>query len=207
MRRLVIIGAGGHGRVVADTAFSLGWEEICFFDDAHPVTGFFGCTKGSVSDYLEQVDRFDGAIVAIGNIEIRERIQNQLVFVGANLVSLVSPFANVSPTLKIGAGSLVLPSAVLASGVALGDGVIINHGAVVDHDCTVGNFTHICPRVAIGGDTIIESRCWLGIGSTVINGIKIGSCAYVGGGSVVVRDVEPEAVVYGVPAKVKSPET
>ena len=207
MRRLAILGAGGHGQVVAETAISLGWEELYFFDDAHPVAGCYGSTKGTVSDYLRQVDLCDGALVAIGNIEIRERIQKHLVVAGANLVSLVSQFANVSPTVKIGAGCLVLPSAILASGVTLGDGVIINHGAVVDHDCTVGDFTHICPRVAIGGDSTIESRCWVGIGSTVINGITIGTGAYLGAGAVLVRDLEPETVAYGVPAKVKSPQS
>lgn len=201
MKRLAVLGAGGHSAVANETAIAAGWTETHFFDDDELLVERSTQIAGTIDSFLSKWDQFDGVLVAIGDIKIRECIQNRVKSAGAKLINCVSPYASVSPSAIVGVGSLILPGAVVAANAIIGEGVIVNHGAVIDHDSLIGDFTNVCPGVAIGGCTVVDSRCWLGIGSSVVNGIKIGADAYVAAGAVVIRDVPANSLVRGVPAK------
>lgn len=195
MKKLIIIGAGGHGRVVAETAKLNGYKEIDFLDDADKQTAV-----GRVADFIKYIGEAD-FIVAIGNNAVRMKIQSDLIKSGANVVSLIHPNASVSESAAIGKGSVVMAGAVINAGAVIGDGVIINTCASVDHDCRIGNYSHISVGARICGTVAIGDGTWIGAGATVINNINICSRSTVGAGAVVVKDIDEIGTYVGVPAE------
>lgn len=209
MDTLVILGAGGHGRVVADAAICSGWHRVLFFDDAWPQlvqTGPWD-VAGGTKELMQHRERYPRICVAVGDNETRLRLLSQLEREGFFPVSVVHPSAVVSPLSELGAGSVVLAGAVVNPFSKIGRGCIINTGATVDHDSLLGDGVHISPGVHLGGDVRIGRRTWVGIGSTVRNGISIGSDVMVGAGAAVVADVDDRVTVAGVPARVMSGRT
>ncbi len=144
MKSLLIVGAGGHGQVVAECAESCGYEEIDFLDDNHPDA------VGGI-DQLETVAKnYDGMIVSIGNNEIRRELITRTQNINAPLISLIHPKSFVSPTAEIGIGSIVLPGAVIHTNANIGIGCIISIGALIDHDAVVEDFSHINTGAIVG---------------------------------------------------------
>ncbi|SCW77110.1 sugar O-acyltransferase, sialic acid O-acetyltransferase NeuD family [Lachnospiraceae bacterium C10] len=144
MKSILIIGAGGHGQVVAECAEACGYEKINFLDDYHP-------DAVGVIDQLEAAaTNYDGVIVSIGNNEIRRKLITRLQNINAPLMSLIHPRAYVSPTVAIGPGSIVLPGAVIHTNVHIGIGCIVSIGALVDHDAIVEDFSHINTGAIVG---------------------------------------------------------
>lgn len=137
MKSLLIIGAGSHGRVVAETAVACGYEKIVFLDDRSPDT------VGKMDQLEEQAGSYDGVIVSIGKNEIRREMIQRITEVGGPLVSLVHPRAFVSRSATVGIGSVVLPGAIVHSNVRVGIGCIISIGVLIDHDAVVEDFSHI----------------------------------------------------------------
>lgn len=202
MKRLAIIGASGHGKVIADIARANGITEIVFYDDRWQEIGsHYGYQViGSVEDAaVDEATRYDAAIVAIGNAQTRAVIQKQLKSVAP---ALIHPSAVVSSTARLGQGSAVMPNAVVNADTVIGDGVIINSGAVIEHDCTVGDYSHICPNSSLAGGVAVGSLSWVGIGSAVIQGVSIGHHVTVGAGSVIIRDIADNKTVVGNPARI-----
>lgn len=195
MNRLVIIGASGHGKVVADIAVKLGYEDIVFLDDNESIkecAGFpiIGKTTEAKSFYGDK-------IVAIGNAAIRKRLQGQL-----EVVSLIHPQAVISRRVAIGKGVVVMAGAVINSDTVIGDGCIINTCSSVDHDCVIGEYSHVAVGAHISGTCKIGSNVWIGAGSTVSNNISICDECTIGAGAVVVKDIVSSGTYVGVPAKV-----
>lgn len=202
--RLLIVGASGHGRVVADCAATLGhWTEIVFFDDRHPDLdhNFRWPVSGSSASILEAIDTNDEIFVAIGNCATRVAMLTRFRSMDLNLATLIHPHASVSPDTKIEYGSIVVAGAVVNIGTTIGLGGIINTGSSVDHDCILGSGVHICPGARLAGDVHVGDRSWIGIGAAVRQGIQIGSDVVVGAGAAVVNDVPDELTVVGVPAR------
>ena len=195
MKKIIIIGAGGHGRVVAETTKLNGYKEIDFLDDADEQTAV-----GRVADFIKYIGEAD-FIVAIGNNKVRMKIQSDLKKSGANIVSLVHPNATVSESASIGKGTVVMAGAVINAGAVVGDGAIINTCASVDHDCRIGNFSHISVGARICGTVEIGDCTWIGAGATVINNINICGGSTVGAGAVVVKDINISGTYVGVPAE------
>lgn len=202
--RLAILGASGHGKVVADAAEAAGWQDVVFFDDAWPGLQENGpwLVKGDTNALMDALSEYDGVVVGIGNNAIRANKQVQLVNAGAAVVTIVHPAATVSPHARVGSGSVVFAQAVVNACATVGAGVIVNTGSVVEHDCVVGNFSHISPNAVLAGGVRLQEQCWVGAGASVRQLLEVGKAAVVGMGAVVTKDVSAGSVVTGNPARV-----
>lgn len=194
LNRLVIIGASGHGKVIADIAILNGYDDIVFLDDDENIKTCAGFpVVGRVADGIGMAG---DKIVAIGNAETRERIQGELDYV----VTLIHPNAVISRRVQIGQGSVIMAGAVINSDSVVGDGVIINTGASLDHDCVIEDFAHVSVGAHIAGTVRVGKRAWIGAGAVVINNLNICGDCMVGAGAVVVRDISEPGTYIGVPA-------
>lgn len=197
LNRLLIIGASGHGKVIADIAVKCRYKDIVFLDDNENVKECAGFPViGKVSD---AVTMEEDKIVAIGNAEIRKKIQSQL----SNLVTLIHPSAVVSRRVKIGEGTVIMAGAVINSDVVIGKGCIINTGASVDHDCKLGDFVHVSVGAHVAGTVTIGKKTWIGAGATVSNNVSICDNCMIGAGAVVVKDLIKSGIYIGVPVREK----
>lgn len=204
MTALVVLGAGGHGAVVAEAAVASGdWDTVGFLDDAAE-TGqtVVGCSVlgelDSLSDFVDRDCRF---LVALGNNKARGEYAGSIEGNGGVLARVIHPGAIVSPSASIGPGCVVFAGAVINARAVVNKGAIVNTCASVDHDCVVGEFVHISPGAHVAGNVSIGNRSWLGIGAAVREGVSIGSDCVVGAGASVVSDIESGQIVAGVPAR------
>lgn len=202
---LAILGASGHGKVLADIAELTGWERIVFFDDAWPEKTNNGVWQvvGDTQKLLNNLSDYDGVIVGIGSNKIRYKKLQQLNNAGAKVITLVHPSATVSRYTKIGLGSVIVAGAVINPDCVIGSGAIINTCSSVGHDCTLGEAVHICPGARLAGGTIAGDRAWIGVGSSIRQLVKIGADSVIAAGSAVVTDVPENVTVMGVPARIK----
>lgn len=202
MRSLAILGASGHGKVVADCATECGWKSITFFDDRWPEIRTNGCwdVEGNTQSLLDSLSDYDGVVVAIGHNEVRYEKLSMLSKLNAPLVSLIHPRAVVSRYVSIGVASVIFAGAVVNVDARIGDGVIVNTSASVDHDCVLGDCSHISPGANLAGAANVGDCAWVGIGASVRQGISIGANVIVGAGAAVVNDIEAGFTVVGVPA-------
>ena len=204
MSTLLIIGAGGHGKVVADTAGASGtWERIAFLDDGVPAgSEVLGWPVIGAGVQLKELrDEFSECVVAIGNNALRWQLLQSALDAGFEVPVLVHPRACVSPSATMGAGTVVMAGAVVQADVRMGQGVIINTAASVDHDGDIGDACHICPGVHLGGGVRVGRESWIGIGSTVREGVRIGSNSVIGAAAGVIRDIPAGVTAVGVPAR------
>jgi len=200
--RLAILGASGHGKVVADLAEQCGWE-VVFFDDAFPQLQLNGAWKvvGNTADLLHQIDKYPEVAVAIGHNRTRLAKLASLRNSGFTAVTLVHPRAFVSPRAVLGAGVVVFAGAIVNAFANVGDGCILNTLCSVDHDCELGAGVHISPGVNLAGSVVVGEASWIGIGASVRQLLEIGSDVIVGAGAAVVNDIQDGLTVVGVPAK------
>lgn len=204
MNRLAILGASGHGKVVADTAECCGWQHIDFFDDAWPSVRKNGAWKvvGGSALLKKSLQAYDGVLVAIGNNYIRHQKLRELEEAGAQLISLVHPAATLSRYALLESGSVVFAGAVINADVWIGRGAIVNTGCSVDHDCVLGSGVHVSPGARLAGGVKVGDLSWIGIGASVRQLVQIGAQVTVGAGAVVIADVADSLTVIGVPASV-----
>lgn len=204
MRKLAILGASGHGKVVADTAECCGWQAIEFFDDAWPELQHNGAWSviGDNAALLERIKQFDGVMVAIGNNRIRHTKLLELQAAGASLCSLIHPAATVSRYAVLEEGSVVFAGAVVNADARIGLGAILNTGCSIDHDCELGAGVHVSPGARLAGGVTVGNLSWIGIGASVRQLVQIGAGVMVGAGAAVTADVADDLTVVGVPARV-----
>lgn len=199
-KMLIIIGAGGHGKVLADIAFSMNfWEEICFLDDyskSDRIQSFkiIGTTL-EIDKYRDRAD----FIIGIGNNKKREEIFNKLKKFDLSLATLIHPKATIGLDVQISEGTVIMAGVVINISTKLGKGVIVNTNSSIDHDCILGDFVHVSPGVNIAGNVIIGDRSWLGLGCSVINNLMIYKDVVIGAGALVIRDVSRSGIFKGVP--------
>jgi len=202
MKNLAIYGAGGHGRVVADTASVLGWQEIFFYDESWPEhqKNSIWPVVGNYENLLANLAKYDGVIVAFGNCVARLEKTRELDHLHAPIISLIHPKAFVSINSTLGQGSVVFAGAVINIETKVGEASIINTGATVDHDCIIGPGVHICPGANLSGGVEVGEASWIGVGSCVRHSIKIGANVMVGAGAVIVKDVPDGVTMISVAA-------
>lgn len=210
MAGLVLLGAGGHACVVAETALATGrYSRIAFLDDR--------CTRSvELEDQLgwrvigpwsaafePQIrQQFPSALVAIGNASVRSHWLPLLASAGYEIPIVIHPTAWVSPSAQLASGSVVFAQAAIQAKAVIGSGAILNSGCSVDHDAHLGDCVHICPGARLAGEVQVGDRSWIGIGASVIQQIRIGSDVTVGAGAAVVRDLPDGVIAVGVPARV-----
>lgn len=195
--RLVIIGAGGHGRVCAEIAELNGYSEIIFLDD-RSVDGVE--ISGKTSDFLSYLPDSD-FFVAIGNNKLRQVFFEKMLSANGNLVSLIHPNCTVSKTARIGIGSVVMAGVVVNAGAVVGKGVILNTCSSVDHDCRVEDYSHISVGAHLAGTVTIGKGAFIGAGAVVSNNLSVISGCIVGAASAVIHDLNKIGTYVGVPAR------
>lgn len=202
-RTLAILGASGHGKVVADIALQSGWSHVVFYDDAWPEKSKIEHWDilGNQESLLRNLDCYGGVVVAIGNNPTRSTILETLLDKKAKLATLIHPCSIVSPLAIVEAGCVIVAGAVVNAFAYISLGGIVNTNATVGHDCRIGRCAHIAPGANVAGDVIIGHCSWIGVGSTIRQCIKIGEKVVIGAGSVVVSDIQSNTTVIGSPAR------
>lgn len=199
MKELIIIGASGHGKVIADIASKCGYTEIAFLDDNEDVKTCMGYPVKGASSRASNYATAD-FIVAIGNPVTREKIQKNLTSAGLHLATLVHPKAVVASNVVIGDGTVVMAGAVINPDSKIGNGCIINTGASVDHDNIIEDYVHISVGSHLAGTVTIGKGTWIGAGAVVSNNISICEGCMIGVGAVVVKDIISQGTYIGIPA-------
>ena len=201
MKQIVIIGASGHGKVVADIARNNGYTKILFLDDKENLAECGGYkVVGKINDFINYDCDF---FVAIGNSSIRQKIQIELENSNKSIVTLIHPSTTIADTVEIGNGTVVMAGAVINSSTQIGKGCIINTCSSVDHDNIIGDYVHISVGAHTAGTVVIGNSTWLGIGAVVSNNLTICDNCMIGAGSVVVNNLTESGTYIGVPAKIK----
>lgn len=207
--KVIIIGAGGHGRVVADILLQARKEAtILGFLDDNPtewnkqITGL--PVLGGISRVTELCSKYStlSAVVAVGDNNTRKRIVAGLQGKQLNFINAVHPKAVIGKDIIMGVGVMMMAGSVINTGATIGSHSIINTSSTVDHDCKIGDFAHISPGANLGGAVEIGEAAHVGIGVAVLPGKHIGSGAVIGAGAVVVEDIPENVVAAGVPARV-----
>lgn len=203
---VVIIGAGGHGRVVLD---------ILFHEGRHNVVGFLDSSSALHGQRMDgtkvlgplqilpnlKTQGVAGAVVAIGDNGTRRNFCEQVQRHGIELINAIHPSANIATNVSLGRGIVVAAGVVVCAHCQIGDAVILNTGCIVDHETMIGTACHICPGAKLAGRVTVESGAFVGIGATVIQRVRVGHDAIIGAGAVVLEDVNPLTTVAGLPAR------
>lgn len=198
--QLIIVGASGHGKVIADIARKNGYQEISFLDDDNAKRV---CAGYKVIGALQDAERFRNSdfIVGIGSCAVRKRIQTQLEEKGLNIVSLIHPNAVIADSVTIGAGTVVMAGAIINPDTTIGRGCIVNTGATVDHDNRIADYVHISVGSHLAGTVTVGEGTMIGAGAVVSNNVRICNGCMIGAGAVVVSNLETAGTYVGVPAR------
>ncbi len=202
-KRLVIIGAGGHGKVCADIADKMQkYNEIIFLDDGDVKTCLGYPVMGKVchaENYVTDSDFF----VAIGSADARRKVLKAITQFGGSVATLVHPSAVIGKEVEVGKGTVIMAGAVINPSVKIGEGVIINTCASVDHDSVINDYSHVSVGVRLAGTVTIGESSFLGTGAVVKNNINICAECIIGAGAVVVKDITEKGTYVGVPTRKK----
>ena len=206
-RRLLIYGASGHGAVVAEAAQAAGWEIAGFADDdptkralqlvGVPVRaiGFDDAVRRCAADDAHFV-------VAIGDNALRRRVYDMLLATGCQPALVRHPAAVISPSARLGSGTVVFAGVIVNAGTQVGVNAILNTACTLDHDNIIGDHAHVSPGAHLGGSVRIGEGTHIGLGAAIRNNVGVGPWSVIGMGSVVVRDIEGGVTAWGVPARV-----
>lgn len=203
--RIVIVGAGGQGRIVADILRAGGTTPLGFVDDTpalHRTVIDELPVFGAVSALGDVAH--DAVIVAIGDNFARRVITERLTSGGEQLATAIHPFTSIASTARIGEGSMISAGAIVLPNATLGRGVLLNTRCSVDHDSVVGDFAHVGVGTNIGAYVRIGEQTMIAMGVTVISAKRVGARSIVGAGAVVVSDLDDDVKAFGVPARVRS---
>jgi len=205
MKGLLIVGAGGHGKVVADAALLMAqWNRIGFLDDHYPAISGIACVPvlGVVDDAKSFLEEYSHVVVAIGDNRLRMKLLNSLVKRGFVEAIVVHPQAAVSQGALLEGGTVVFAQAAVNYGAHIGRGGIVNTGATIDHDCFLSEGVHVSPGAHLAGNVCVGEYTWVGMGASIIAGVSLQADVMVGAGAVVLADVPHCATIVGVPGRI-----
>lgn len=201
---LVVIGTGGHSRVVAETAQLLNYHIAGFIDLNFsgiketilgiPVLGGLETLMSLPSDFKY--------FVAVGDNSIRKQVFDDMVRKGNSPVTLIHPSAIISAEVKVGLGTIICAGCIINTKAQICENTIINTGSIIDHETVIESDSHIAPGCKIAGRTKIGKQSFVGIGATIIDQIELGESVIVGAGSVIISDVPANSKIVGVPGKI-----
>lgn len=210
MKTLIIIGAGGHGRVVADCAeLTNQYQKIVFLDDSYPekLKNLHWDIIGPAASFKQYSLKYGVVstdfIVALGSNKLRAQILSTLSAEKLNIASIIHPSAIISSNAIIKEGVVVCANAVINIGTIVNSGSIINTASTIDHDCDIGECVHISPGANIAGSVVIKQYSWVGIGASVIECITLQKNTQVAAGSVVIKSTKENSLYAGIPATFK----
>ena len=206
MSGIAIIGAGGHGRVIATVLQAANTAVAGFIDSGvkgelpFPLLG-----EDNDIPWLKDDGIINSFIIGLGSIKggpsLRATLFDKMIGHGLAPAVAIHPMSILSPGVKLGAGCVVMAGAIINTGTSVGKNSIINTGAIIDHDGEIGDHVHIAPGVTLSGNVTIGDNSLIGVGSTIRQSITIGKNVTLGAGSVVIRDISDDATAYGNPAQ------
>lgn len=206
MREIVVIGGGGHAKVVISVLKKIGYH-IKGYTDVENRGNILGVPYLGNDTILQDIGRkHEGtnAVIGIGKVDsclLRLILQDKLGTIGFNFPLICSPHAIVNEGVSLGAGTVVFDGVVVNSGAELGRACILNTGSIVEHDCRVGENVHIAPGVILGGGVTIGDNCMIGTGSNIIQSVRICQGCLIGAGSTVIEDITIPGTYVGSPTK------
>jgi acetyltransferase EpsM len=205
--KIVVIGRGGHSKVIVDMILSTGGNDIIgFLDDKYDELRLIEDSYcGPISSAEELLEKSPDIklVIAIGDNKIRQSIVQKLNLSYEYYVTVIHNSAVISPTANIGHGAVIMPNSVINADSRIGQHSIINTGSVIEHDSIVGDFSHVCPGATLTGTVQLGEGAYVGSGSTIIPNIKIGEWTIIGAGATVISDIPDYCTAVGTPAKVK----
>lgn len=203
MNGVLVVGAGGHAKVVADILVCTGIVPGGFLDDDEITWGdsrLGFLVLGSIDSYGKYTPK--GLVMGIGSNLVREQVVSRLGSDASSLWhSAIHPRATVAPSAQIGQGVTIAAGAIVNPEATIGDFAIINTGATIDHDCVIGSYAHIAPGAHLSGGVRVGVGALIGVGGSIAPGCSVGDWAVVGAGAVVVRDIPTRVTAKGVPAR------
>lgn len=202
-KKVIIIGAGGHAKSIADIVIKSNDSVLGFLDDNILLdTEIIHNPKINVIGKVDDCFKFEDAefIIAIGSNNVRQDIANKYKL---KYYTAIHPSANIALDVSIGEGTTIMANACINTSARVGSHCIINTGAIIEHDNIIEDFVHVSPNAALAGSVLVGTRSHIGVGATIKNNIKITNDTIIGAGAVVVKNIEEEGTYIGIPAKRK----
>lgn len=195
--QIIIIGAGGHGRVCAEIAELNGYQTVSFLDDSASKEGIASGKTYEYAKYLKDYDFF----VALGDNGQRKSFLTRILNANGSVATLIHPNSTVSAKATVGAGSVVMAGAVINPYTVVGIGAIINTASSLDHDNFIGDYAHIGVGAHLAGTVHIGNGAFIGAGTTIINNVTVCEDSVVGAGATVIKDIREKGTYVGIPAR------
>ncbi len=210
MKKIVIIGASGHAKVVADIILSRKRdlnekiEIVAFLDDNYKNLGYQKIFGIPIIGTLKKIENFDKVnywfIIGVGNNHIREKIFKQ--YSELNYYTAIHPKATIAEEVLIGAGTVIMANVVINAYSTIGKQCILNTSSIIEHDNVLKDYVHVSSNAVLCGEVSINNGSWIGAGSVVKQQISIGENVMIGAGTVIIRDVEDNCTIVGNPGRI-----
>ena len=199
MRKLIIVGTGGHALVVAELAYSAGYEVLAFADQGNAKQEFCSLPVIGIESALERYSKC-AFTIAIGENFTREKVSKQIA--PERFPVLCHKNSVVASSANLDAGTVVMAGAHIGPKAQLGKGCLVNTSAIVEHECHLESYASLAPRAVMGGNSRLGARSALSLGAAVKHGVRVGSDTVIGLNAGVLSDIPSHVVAYGTPARV-----
>lgn len=202
--KIAILGNGGHSKVIQDIiACQPDYKVSAILDDKYTFISKRNNITYAPLFYINEIIQCDHKLViAIGDNTIRRLLTKQINVEPNQYLTIVHPTAVISPSAKIGSGTVIMPHTLVNAGAIIGDHCIINTGAIVEHDSVIGNYTHLCPNATLTGNVVVGEGVQIGASATINPSVNIGHWSIIGSGSTVIKDIPVHSKAVGSPTRI-----